>query len=52
MRSVTSRDEMFAGSYYPLDTIDTVPRAYEGTGEKINENVIHNKIQDFKNTFF
>jgi hypothetical protein len=42
-----------AGPYYALGTIGTVPRAYEGMekNEK-QENVIENKIQDFKNIFF
>jgi hypothetical protein len=45
---------------YPIGTIGTVPRAYKGTEGRRNknkkaknrENVIHNKIQAFKNTFF
>jgi hypothetical protein len=45
------------GPYYQLGTISTVPRAYEGMeGRKIKikkwENVIHNKIQDFRNIYF
>jgi hypothetical protein len=50
---------MRTGPYYPLGTIDTGPRTYEGMeGRKINikmkkwENIIQNKIQDFKHTFF
>jgi hypothetical protein len=50
-----------AGPYYPLGIIGTVPRAYdflgltkEWKGEKLSkekyENLIQNKIQDFKNT--
>jgi hypothetical protein len=47
------------GPYYPLGTIGTLPRAYEAMEErKINikmkklENIIQNKMQDFKHTFF